>query len=80
MWKRAYVESQLGASFDSSDRVVKITQQKEVTATDGTLTLKNSLKNLPISCDVDSDIVWVLKKGTNDDWKTYDFKKLIRQF
>lgn len=72
MWKRAYVESQLGASFDSSDRVVTNYITEEITATAGEIALSKQAVDLPISCDIDSNIAWVTKKGTSN-WKAYEF-------
>ena len=73
MWKRGYVESQLGATFGSEDGVATNYKTETIIAGDGVLTLNKQPVGLPLSCEgVETGIVWVAEAG-NNNWNTYEF-------
>ena len=71
LWKKEYLEAQLGANFEDTTREAYMT--RNVTFTDGTATIDFTIKQLPIPCgDGAQYLVWGAKVGT-DNWEIVNY-------
>lgn len=73
LWKREYLEAQLGAIFKNTKLEDYVTET--VTFTSGEATVSGDVKAIPFPCgDGEEYLVWGAKKGS-DDWSLLSYDK-----
>lgn len=78
LWKREYLEAQLGARF-TSDGTGTDYISETLTADGGKITLGHTVEKMPLQCaDGDAYIVWYSPAG-QDDWKSYSSDTAITE-
>lgn len=65
MFKKAYVESQLGTHFEEDGASAYLSEEGKATA-QGTFELKETPINISAGCEATNPVVWYAKKGSND--------------
>lgn len=65
MFKKSYVESQLGTHFEEDGASAYLSEEGKATA-EGTFELKETPINISAGCESTNPVVWYSEKGSND--------------
>ena len=72
LWKKEYLEAQLGANFKSTKKEDYQTFEVDFTNGTGTLPGTIAIKPLPVACGTEAFVLWGAKTGT-DEWRNVKY-------